>query len=176
MLFAGMEATLVFLTGQRCGFGPVDNAWLFAWMGLVSAMVQGGVYRRLAGRVPQRSLGLAGFAMLMPGFLLTALVDWYPSTALLVVGISVLGVGTGLIFPALNTMVSLAVDERTQGAALGGFRSAGAFGRAVGPLLAAVIYFRFAPSAPYLLGAFGVLAPLVLVWRLGRDPEQITAA
>lgn len=166
LLFAGMEATLVFLTAQRCGFSPGDNAWLFAWMGLVSAMIQGGVYRRLAGRVDQRILAMSGFAFIIPGFLLIALVDWFPHVALLVVGLSFLATGTGFIFPALNTMVSLAVDERNQGAVLGSFRSAGALGRAVGPLLAAVVYFRFAPSGPYLIGALGVLAPLMLVWRL----------
>jgi MFS family permease len=166
VLFAGMEATLVFLSAQRCGFTPLDNAWLFAWMGLVSAMIQGGVYRRLAGRVDQRTLAMAGFLALVPGFALTALVDWFPVGWLLVVGVSVLGIGTGLVFPSINTMVSLSVDERQQGAVLGAFRSAGALGRAIGPLLAAVIYFRFAPSAPYLLGAVGALAPLLLIWRV----------
>jgi MFS family permease len=170
VLFAGMEATLVFLTAQRCGFTPVDNAWLFAWMGLIAALIQGGVYRRFAGRVEQRTLAMVGLAVLMPGFLLTALVDWFPSTALLVVGVSVLGIGTGFVFPALNTMVSLAVDERSQGAVLGSFRSAGALGRAIGPLIAAVIYFRFSPAAPYLVGAVGVLAPLLLVSRLVVHP------
>jgi MFS family permease len=166
VLFAGMEATLVFLTAQRCGFTPLDNAWLFAWMALVSALVQGGVYRRLAGRVDQRTLALAGFFALIPGFLLTAMVDWLPHTWLLVLGISVLGVGTGLVFPALNTMVSLAVDERTQGAVLGSFRSAGALGRAIGPLLGAVVYFAWTPAAPYVLGACGVLIPLIVVVRV----------
>jgi len=166
VLFAGMEATLVFLTAQRCGFTPLDNAWLFAWMGLVFALIQGGLYRHLAGKVDQRMLAMVGFAALIPGFMLTAMVDWFPSTWLLVVGVSVLGVGSGLVFPSLNTMVSLAVDERKQGAVLGSFRSAGALGRAIGPLLAAVIYFHFAPSAPYVFGACGVLLPLLLVWRL----------
>ena len=177
VLFAGMEATLVFLTAQRCGFTPLDNAWLFAWMGLVSALIQGGVYRRLAGRVDQRSLAMWGFLALMPGFMLTAAVDWYPATWLLVLGVSVLGIGTGLVFPSLNTMVSLAVDERQQGAVLGSFRSAGALGRAIGPLLAAVIYFRFAPAAPYVLGAVGVMMPLWLVWRLAvtRPPKALSA-
>ena len=172
LLFAGMEATLVFLAAQRCGFSPVDNAWLFAWMGLVSAMIQGGVYRRLAGRVDQRTLAMWGFIFLIPGFLLIAAVDWFPHIALLVAGLSLLAAGTGFIFPALNTMVSLAVDERNQGAVLGSFRSAGALGRAIGPLLAAVIYFRFAPSGPYLIGALGVLAPLMLVWRLKATNAQ----
>ena len=77
-----------------------------------------------------------------------------------------------MVKEVLDTMVSLAVDERNQGAVLGSFRSAGALGRAIGPLLAAVIYFRFAPSGPYVIGAFGVLAPLMLVWRLKATIAQ----
>ena len=166
MLFAGMEATLVFLSAQRLGFEPIHNAWLFGWMGLVAAGMQGGVYRKLSGRVPQRTLGLIGLAALGPGFFLIALVDWYPTTAMLVLGVSVLSIGTGFVFPSLNTMVSLAVDDRSQGAALGSFRSASALGRAAGPLLAAVVYFSISPAAPYLIGALGVWIPFVLIWRL----------
>jgi MFS family permease len=170
MLFSGMEATLVFFTAQRCGFAPLDNAWLFGYMGLVAAIMQGGVYRRLSGRVPQRSLALLGFCAISPGFLVTGLVDWYPSTTMLIAGITLMGIGTGFIFPALNTMVSLSVDERSQGAVLGSFRSASALGRAVGPLLAAVIYFSWTPAAPYIVGAFGVWIPFMMIFRLAAQP------
>jgi MFS family permease len=176
LLFAGMEATLVFLSAQRCGFEPIHNAWLFAWMGVVAAGMQGGVYRRLSGRVPQRTLGLIGLAALGPGFLLIALVDWYPTTAMLVLGVSVLSIGTGFVFPSLNTMVSLAVDGSSQGAALGSFRSASALGRAAGPLLAAIAYFSFSPAAPYLIGAFGVWIPFFLIWRLPPTTEGTVTA
>jgi MFS family permease len=168
LLFAGFEATMVFLSAQRCQFTPMQNGWLFAWMGLVAAAIQGGVFRRLAPRIGQRPLAIAGFLVMVPGFALIALVDWMPSTALLVVGVSGLAVGTGLVFPALNTIASLSADPARQGEAMGAFRSAGSLGRALGPLLAAVLYFALRPSAPYLLASAGMLVPLTLVWRL-RD-------
>jgi MFS family permease len=166
LLFAGFEATMVFLSAQRCQFPPMQNGWLFAWMGLVAAAIQGGVFRRLAPRIGQRPLAIAGFAVMIPGFALIALVDWLPSTALLVVGVTGLAVGTGLVFPSLNTIASLSADPARQGEAMGAFRSAGSLGRALGPLLAAVIYFVLSPAAPYLVAAVGMIVPLVLVARL----------
>ena len=106
---------------------------------------------------------IGSFALLAPGFALIALVDGHPGLGLLVLGIVVLAAGTGLVFPALNTLVSLAADERNQGFALGSFRSASALGRAIGPLVAAIAYFSWSPAAPYWIGAIGILVPLALV-------------
>jgi len=81
----------------------------------------------------------------------------------LIVGVTVLAAGTGLVFPGLSTLVSLAADERNQGLAMGTFRSAGSLGRAIGPLLAALLYFKLRPAGPYFLGAVGTLLPLLLM-------------
>ncbi|MBA2480891.1 MAG: MFS transporter [Planctomycetes bacterium] len=166
LLFAGMEATLVFLSAEKCGYGPAANGALFAAMGFLSAMMQGGVFRRLSPRVGERPLAAAGFIILVPGFLLIGLVDWYPHPWLLWTGVIVLACGTGLVFPALNTMASLAGDPQRQGWVLGTFRSAGSLGRAAGPLLGALIYFMWRPAAPYLVGAIGMLLPLIIIMRV----------
>ena len=166
LLFAGLETTMVFLAAQVLGFLPHHNGILFAWMGFEAAMVQGLIFRRLAPRLGQRRLAVAGMSFLMPGFLLVGLVPLFPHAWLLVLGVSVLTLGTGLVFPALNTLASLAAKAGEQGWALGGFRSANALGRALGPLLAAFAYFWIAPSAPFLIGAVGFVIPLILIARL----------
>jgi MFS family permease len=171
VLFAGMESTLVFLVQHRLPFPDPDsiytfNGMLFGWMGFIAALMQGGFFRRLAPRIGGRPLAIAGFLLLIPGFALIGLVDWHPTTLFLWLGVTVLAAGTGLVFPSLNTLVSLATDERHQGLALGTFRSAGSLGRAIGPLLAAVTYFHFRPAAPYLIAAVGAILPLALMIRL----------
>jgi MFS family permease len=166
LLFAGMETTLGFLAWQRLGYRPQDIGWLFGGMGLVSAFMQGGVFRRLAPRTGARPLALVGFVFLAIGFALVALVDPIPKTAMLWGGVIVLAMGTGLVFPALSTMVSLAADEHSQGRAMGAFRSASSLGRAIGPLLAAMTYFSIAPSAPYWTGAAFMVVPFSMVLTL----------
>ena len=54
--FAMMEATLVFLAAQFLAYSPGDMAWVFVIMGLTSAFVQGGIVRRLSGKVPPHRL------------------------------------------------------------------------------------------------------------------------
>jgi MFS family permease len=168
LLFSGLEATLVFLTLEELGYQPADNAWLFVTMGVVSLLANGVVFRRLVGRLGARPLVLAGFAALIPGYVLVGMVDWWPSVWLLYLGGMVLSLGTGTVFPGLNTLASLAADPARQGWAMGTFRSAAALGRAVGPLLGAVVYFSWRPGATYLVCAAGVLLPALLVWRLAR--------
>ena len=163
LIFSAMESTLVFLAAHQCGFTPMDAGYLFAGMGLASAFVQGGIFRRLVTKVGPRTLTIWGLVSLVPGLVLVGLVGWIPSSSLLIAGVLTLALGTGLVFPGLSTLVSLGADPQHQGWVMGSFRSAGAFGRAVGPLLGAVVYFVIAPGAPYVLGAVAILAPWWLV-------------
>lgn len=166
LIFSGLEATLVFLTAEKFGFDPLHNGWLFVWMGVISLIANGAVFRRLVAKTGPRPLTIAGLAAMAPGYLLVGLVDWYAALWLLVLGASVLSLGTGTVFPGLNTMASLAADPARQGWAMGTFRSAAALGRAGGPLLGAVVYFIWRPGATYLVCAAAVLLPLWLVWRV----------
>jgi MFS family permease len=168
LLFSGMEATLVFLVAQQLSFRIGATTALFVAMGLMAAMMQGGVYRPLVNRVGPRALALTGLGALIPGFVLVALVAWWPEAWLLWMGVLVMSVGTGLAFPALGTIASLAADPARQGWAMGAYRSAGALGRALGPLLAAIAYFHGGPEWPYLIGAVGMLLPLLLVLGVRR--------
>jgi len=124
------------------------------------------VFRRLLDHMGPWPLTFGGMAVMMPGFLLVGLVDWHIALWLLVLGCSVLSLGTGLVFPGLNTMASLAANPARQGWTMGAFRSSGALGRACGPLLGAMVYFAWRPGATYLVCAAALLLPLWLVWRV----------
>ena len=166
LLFSAMEATLVFLVAARLNFDPARNGWLFVVMGLVAATMQGAVFRPFVRRFGPRALGIAGVIAMVPGFALLALVDAHPRESLMWTGVCLLSVGTGLVFPALSALASLAGDPARQGWVMGAFRSAGALGRAGGPLLGAIAYFSFSPAAPYWIGAVCLLVPVVLLARL----------
>ncbi|MBN8526341.1 MAG: MFS transporter [Planctomycetes bacterium] len=167
LLFGGLEMTLGFLAAQELGLGFGAIGLMFAGMGLGSAAVQGALVRPHGERIGMHRLAQAGFALHILGFILLALIPLHPSMALLVAGIAVNAVATGLVFPSLATLVSLAAPPERQGFAMGTFRSASSLGRAIGPLVLAVAYFA-APSAPYWLGAAGMLVPLMLVRRMAR--------
>ncbi|GDY14724.1 MFS transporter [Planctomycetota bacterium] len=163
LLFSGMEATLVFLAGQHLGLLPHHLGGLFMMIGLSSAMAQMLIFRRYVGRFGARRIGLAGLLTMMPGFLGLALVPQYPHLWLLVAALAVVALSSGMVFPALSTLVSLTADPQRQGQAMGTFRSAGSLGRAAGPLVAAGAYFSLSPSAPYLIAGIGVLLPVAML-------------
>jgi MFS family permease len=167
LLFGGLEMTLGFLAAQTLGLGFGAIGLMFAGMGLGSALVQGAVVRPYGERIGMQRLAQAGFALHVVGFIILALIPTYPSLGLLIAGVAVNAIATGLVFPSLATLVSLAAPPERQGFAMGTFRSASSLGRAAGPLVLAVAYFAN-PAAPYWLGAAGMVVPLLLVRRIVR--------
>jgi MFS family permease len=167
LLFGGLEMTLGFLAMQELGLGMGAIGLMFAGMGFGSALVQGAVVRPFGERIGMARLAMLGFALHVVGFVMLALIPAHPSLALLTASIAIQALATGLVFPTLATLVSLAAPVDQQGFAMGTFRSASSLGRAIGPLLLTVAYFGN-PAAPYWLGACGMLLPLALVRRLSR--------
>lgn len=167
--FAAMEFTLVFLAAERLGFEPKDNAWMFVFVGLTIALVQGGFVRRRAAAIGEKRLALTGIALLLPGFVALAFAS---NTLALYVALFFLAVGSALIVPTLSALVSLYTPADRQGLALGTFRSMGALSRAVGPLAGGLLYWSLGSTAPYLLGAAFLVLPLVLGQRLPDPPRE----
>lgn len=174
LLFSGMEFTLVFLADQRLHMDPLHFGLLLGYMGLLSALVQGGFFRPYGARFGVHRMAALGFILHVPGFALLGCVDQHQSFLLLAAGATIQALATGLVFPGLATLLSLAAPPERQGHAMGTFRSASALGRALGPLLGALAYFVMSPAAPYWIGAVGILLPLWLLIRIGADPGTAT--
>lgn len=176
LLFSAMEATLVFFGAQHLGLGAFAFGMIFAWMGLFSVLAQAALFRPYGARIGVHRLAALGLGLTLVGFSLIAMVSVFPTLPLLVVGVTFQALGTGLVFPGLSTLASLAAPPDRQGYAMGTFRSASALGRAVGPLVGAMVYFMLSPAAPYWLGAVCMLIPLWLVRRLGPPTPVPTPA
>jgi MFS family permease len=166
--FSAMEFSLTFLARERFGFGPRQNGLMFVYIGLVVAVVQGGLVRRLTPRHGERRVAITGFLLLFPGFLAVGLAR---STGTLYAGLFFLAVGSALVMPCLSALVSRYAPEDRQGLALGTFRSMGALSRALGPLLGGLLYWRLGSTAPYVGGAFVLCVPLWLALGLPPVPD-----
>lgn len=159
LAFSGMEFTLVFLAAERFAFTSRDNAWMFVFVGLLMAFVQGGVVRRLARVFGETKLVLAGLVVVAGGFVYTGLAA---SPVALYGGLAFLATGSALVTPCLSAIVSLYAPPDRQGEVLGVFRSLGALARAAGPVAAALVYWRFGSESLYLAGAAILMVPLLL--------------
>jgi MFS family permease len=166
--FAGMEFTLTFLAVERLAYSPLDNGYMFIYIGFLIAMVQGGFVRRRANQIGERKVALAGLIILVPGLLWLA----YTQTSFgLYGGLTFLAIGSAMIIPCLTALVSIYADESEQGRVLGIFRSLGSLGRVIGPILASLLYYRLGSGFPYLIGSVSLLLPVIVLARV-KDTEK----
>ena len=164
-LFSGMEYTLTFLTFDVFNFSNMDQGKLLGVIGLVSAAIQGGYVRRKRRTASDRQLVLAGMLACISGLVLIA-ASCHGSVYVLWIGVLGLAVASATVVNALNTLVSLHMDQDTQlvqrrGHILGVFRSRGQLGRACGPVVTCALYWLYGPFLVYL-GASAALALLFL--------------
>lgn len=167
--FSGMEFTLTFLAFERLGYTSMQNAYLFIFIGFILAMVQGGYVRRKAHQVGEKKMAIQGLIALIPGLILIALAY---SNVMLYSGLFFLAVGSSMIIPCLTTLVTLYTPPQEQGRSVGIFRSLGALARVIGPIGAAIIYYKYGSAAPYYAGSVFLLIPILMVAKL---PEHKSA-
>jgi MFS family permease len=161
--FGCLESTLTFLAKHRFDYEPKRTGILMLFMGLVIVFARGGVFRQLAPQYGEKRMAAAGFCALIVGFLV---VGWASKAGHLYLGLASTGLGSAFVSPALSSLVSLYAPAERQGMVLGVFSSLGALARAVGPLLAGALYWRFGASAPYLAASAIAIIPLALTPRL----------
>ena len=167
--FAGMEFTLTFLAKDRFKYDSHDMMWIFIFVGLIIALVQGGVVRRMAPKMGEKKVSLYGLALLVPGLLVVGTAG---SQGLFYLGLALLAVGSALATPCLTALASLYTPADRQGEVLGTFRSLGALARAVGPILACAAYWKLGSEWPYYGATALVLLPILLALGLPPAPKR----
>lgn len=160
-VFAGLESTFAMWSRRSFGWGPEQNGYLFALVGVTSALIQGGFVGRLAKRFGERSLVLQGAIALAIGVFLIPFAQNLP---LLLIAMMVAGYGFSIITPSLNALVSLHASEDEQGGALGVTRSASTLARVAGPAWAGMMFSVLGRDWPYFGGALVMILVIVLAW------------
>jgi MFS family permease len=176
--FANFEPTLALLT-EPLGFNDRNNFLVFAYVGLVLALAQGLLYRRLALRVGEVTFMIAGALLMVLGLAgiggvakLTENPGEYSLTALrvgLFVMLAVAVTGFAFMTPSAQALISRRSDPAKQGEILGVNQSASAMARILGPAVGVPLYLRTpAHTLPYAFGAGLLVVVLVLTLRLRR--------
>jgi MFS transporter, DHA1 family, tetracycline resistance protein len=164
--FAALEGTYSLFLRERFRWGAEQAAFGFAFLGLISAMVQGGLIRRLVLRFGEPRLIVAGIATLALGFVSLALVTRWPA----LLGATLLvGVGQGLVYPTLSGLLSRVTPVSEQGAVFGTFSSAQTLARMVNYFAANVLLARSGSAAPFWEGAGIAAVALILALPVLRQ-------
>jgi DHA1 family tetracycline resistance protein-like MFS transporter len=163
--FAAMEVTFAMWARRQFGWGPLQVGYVFTFVGMISATMQGGLVGRLAKRYGEGQLLTAGLTAILFGLVILPAATGVP---LLLAATALLAIGMGLTQPSLNSLISRRARNDEQGEVLGVNQSVGSFARIVGPWLAGLAFEVFGPSAPFLGGAAFIAVALILTVRVLR--------
>lgn len=172
-VFAGMETTFAMWSRRHMGWGPEQNGYLFAFIGAVSALIQGGLVGRLARRFGESRMVASGAGLLALGMLLIPLSR---SVSALIVTMTLVAVGFALLNPALNSLLSLQVAAGAHGETMGIGRSATTLARVIGPIWAGGLFHALGKDWPFFAGTAIMLGVVMLAWiALPRTPAPAAA-
>ncbi|MBX0326728.1 MFS transporter [Oscillochloris sp. ZM17-4] len=170
--FAGLQNNFAVFSDLRFSFGPTENAFVFAFIGLMAVLMQGFLIRKLLPIFGEARLAITGLGMMVVGFagIAMAPVAWalYPA-------MGVLAAGSGMATPSLTSLISRRVAPQEQGGVLGGVQAFNSLMMVAGPLFAGLIFDLIGPAAPYFSGALLVAAAGLVISAAVR-PELTGAA
>jgi len=146
LAFTMMHATFILFTALPVedgglGYDERMNGYIFAYVGLVGVMVQGGLIRPLSKRFDVRSLMMIGTVLTATGLGWIPYLEPTPLTIGLIV-MTFIAAGNGLFQPSQSSL--LTTEARDSGIDLGRVMGAqegfGALSRIIGPIFAAFIW------------------------------------
>jgi DHA1 family tetracycline resistance protein-like MFS transporter len=167
LFFSGMEQTMRYFNKDGFGMTLSQTGALLVVVGLTGAAVQGGIVRRLSGRVEDASMLKVGLVLQAVAFVGITVSPDFGQWMLYVAGI-VLALGNGLTQPAISAFVSKRAKKGEQGTTLGVNQSMSSLARATGPALAGFVYDALGIRSPFALAVAGMLVALIVALPL-RD-------
>jgi DHA1 family tetracycline resistance protein-like MFS transporter len=128
----------------RLGYDAFHNGWVFAFVGIVSAIIHGGLIGRLVKRFGEPPLVITGALLFSASLFATPFVG----PVIGVLGILAIGavssIGNALMAPSLASLASKSASAGEQGGVLGVTQSVASLARAVGPSIAAFLIYSVA--------------------------------
>ncbi len=167
--YQSLYATWNYFTIARFGWSPTEVGWSLVAVGLTGAIAQGVLSRRLIPRYGPARVIVAGALSAIVAYLIYA---FAPYGWMMYVGI-VIAALQGLVFPAVQGMMSSQVSPSEQGELQGSLSSVQSLAAIIGPPLmtGSFAYFSGAgapvhlPGAPFLLAAIFSLLALAIFFR-----------
>lgn len=163
LAFSGMETTFAWWAIDQFGWGPRPIGFVFFYVGLLSAAMQGGLIGPLTKRFGEERLMLCGLVLIALGLLVLPFAREIP---LLIVALTLLALGMGAMQPSLNSLISRRAAPERQGEVMGVAQSVAALSRVLGPIVAGALFSGLGRSSPFLWGALLVALALLTGWRL----------
>jgi len=159
LAFSAMEATYSLLVTKHYGLDLEHANYLFAYIGFLVVIVQGGLIGRLTRAYGEKRLLVVGLLLQALGL---ATLPFAGTKAGLIIATAPLAIGNGLSQPSLASLLSRFASADEQGGTLGIGESVAAIGRVVGPVSGTWTFKNVSMGFPYLVAA-AIMAVSALV-------------
>lgn len=147
---ANIYGTLALLTYKVYHFSDQQNGILFGITGLIGALVQAGLMRKISQKYSDKKIVIGGLFFMVIGL---GLIPYGGNFLGLSIVVSILAVGSGILQPIIPTMISKQSPENMQGSVLGVNQSLSALARVFGPLWGGFSFHYLGYQFPFLTGA-----------------------
>ena len=169
LAFSVMYVVFPLFGEERLGATRSTVSYWFAFVGLVTAIVQGGLLGRLVRWLGEPGTARLGAALLAGGFVLVApSVRGGETTWMFFAALAALGAGFGMAGAAMTGLVSRRTAADRQGRVLGLTQSATAMARIVGPIAAGAIMQAKSAEGAFLASAGMAAIALAIAAGFGR--------
>jgi MFS transporter, DHA1 family, tetracycline resistance protein len=175
-----LQTVWVLYTTLRFGWGPLENGLALAFLGVLTAVMQGLAIRPLLARWGERRAIVIGLAASVASFTLYALAPagWMMLPAMVVGSLG------GIAGPAIQGLISRLVADTEQGGVQGALASVGSLTAVIAPLLGTTLFAAFTattariyfPGAPFLFGAVMLLIAIALSRRAAARAARLSTS
>ena len=165
---ANIYGTFALLGYKVYNFTDLQNGYMFGIVGLVGALVQGGLIRVISNSISDVKLVTIGSILMMIGL---AMLPYGGNFLGLTIITIILSLGIGVLQPILLSLVSKVTSDEEQGITLGINQSLSAFARVLGPLWGGFAFEFLGYPYPFLTGAAFTL--IIVIVSITYLPKKI---
>jgi DHA1 family tetracycline resistance protein-like MFS transporter len=166
-VFSGVESTFVMWSERSLGWGPLQNGYLYTFMGVVAVCVQGFLVGPLTARLGERRLIMAGPVVTAIGVILVPFATGYPG---LCVAFGCIVFGTCITNPSINSLISQYAGAEERGSLLGVAQSCSGLARITGPIWGGFAFVAFGRDWPFFSATVVMVVMFALALRVRRAP------
>lgn len=172
--FMIMQIASTLFWDEKIGLDAKQIGYMMAFIGLVTAIVQGALVGKMVNAFGETKLLRAGILIVMFSL---AMIPWVTKSTFIpwqLVAFALLALGNGCITPTITALLSKAANPKDVGQVLGVNQSFGSLARAVGMGASGFLYgFEF--HSPFLAGSLLMIGSfgLYLLFAKQQRPAQL---
>ncbi|MEQ8705316.1 MAG: MFS transporter [Phaeodactylibacter sp.] len=163
--FSLMTVSVTLLWEEHYGLNEEQVGYTFAFLGVITAIVQGGLVGWASRTFGDRTLLITGYVLMFIGLTSLPFVPVQYFIPLELLAIVFIALANGALTPTITSLLSKSSSEKEQGRILGLGQSVGSLGRVVGPFLGGWLY-GLHYQYPYIGSGFLMIVCLLLAVRL----------